>query len=245
MRQFVGCSRFVWNAILSENNFRYAAGDPLPIGHKSLCTRLLDLKAKYAFLKDAHSQPLQQTLNDLVRAYDRAFDPKLAGAPPAFKKKQNVQAIRFPQGFTLGTKRVKLPTIGWIAFRCSTQTMKRKLEGKITSVTVKRNAGPWYVSFATERDVEAPIHPMMGEVVGVDLGVNCWAALSDGTFISGANALKKYEATKIRRLVPILLWRSASNRFGECQKGRIQRPVFSEQRTHLTILAFRKVTSSI
>jgi hypothetical protein len=36
---------------------------------------LLDLKVKYPFLKDAHSQPLQQTLNDLVKAYERAFGP--------------------------------------------------------------------------------------------------------------------------------------------------------------------------
>src|SRR5450755_712543 len=72
--------------------------------------------------------------------------------------------------------------------------MKRKLEGKISSVTVKLNAGLWYVSFATEREVAEPVHPMMGEVVGIDLGVNRWAALSDGTFLEGANAFKKYEA---------------------------------------------------
>jgi putative transposase len=193
LRQFVGCSRLVWNAILSENEFRYFEGDPLPIGRKSFCARLLELKAKYPFLKDAHSQPLQQTLNDLVKAYERAFNPKLAGAVPTFKKKQNPQGIRFPQGFRVENKRVSLPKIGWIGFRCSARTMKRKLEGKITSVTVKLNAGLWYVSLATEREVETPIHPMMGEVVGVDLGVNRWAALSDGTFVEGANAFKKYE----------------------------------------------------
>jgi putative transposase len=194
LRQFVGCSRLVWNAILSENEFRYAAGDPLPIGRKSFCARLLDLKAKYAFLKDAHSQPLQQTLNDLVKAYQRAFDPKLASAPPTFKKKQDAQGIRFPQGFRIENKRVSLPKIGWVGFRCSDRTRKRNLEGKITSVTVKLNAGLWYVSFATEREVEEPVHPMMGEVVGIDLGVNRWAALSDGTFLEGVNAFKKYEA---------------------------------------------------
>jgi putative transposase len=193
LRQFVGCSRLVWNAILSENEFRYFEGDPLPIGRKSFCARLLDLKAKYAFLKDAHSQSLQQTLNDLVKAYERAFDPKLAAEPPTFKKKHDAQGIRFPQRFRVENKRVQIPKIGWIGFRCSARTMKRKLEGKITSVTVKLNAGMWHVSFATERDVEDPIHPMLGEVVGIDLGVNRWAALSDGTFIEGANAFKKYE----------------------------------------------------
>jgi putative transposase len=194
LRQFVGCSRLVWNAVLSENEFRYAAGDPLPIGRKSFCARLLDLKVKYTFLKDAHSQPLQQTLNDLVKAYERAFDSKLAAALPTLKKKDDAQGIRFPQGFRVANKRVQLPKIGWIGFRCSARTMKRRLEGKINSVTVKLNAGLWYVSFATEREVAEPVHPLMGEVVGIDLGVNRWAALSDGTFIDGANAFKKCEA---------------------------------------------------
>jgi putative transposase len=73
LRQFLGCSRFVWNAILAENEFRYAAGDPLKIGRASFCERLVALKEKHIFLRKAHSQPLQQTLNDLVKAYERAF----------------------------------------------------------------------------------------------------------------------------------------------------------------------------
>jgi len=50
------------------------------------------------------------------------------------------------------------------------------------------------VSFAAEREVEELIHPMMGEAVGIDLGVNRWAALADGTFLEGANAFKKHES---------------------------------------------------
>jgi membrane AbrB-like protein len=40
---------------------------------------------------------------------------------------------------------------------------------------------------------ELPVHPLMGEVVGIDLGVNRWAALSDGSFIDGENAFKKHQ----------------------------------------------------
>jgi putative transposase len=232
LRQFVGCSRLVWNAVLSENTFRYDAGDPLPIGRKSFCARLLDLKAKYSFLKDAHSQPLQQTLNDLVKAYERAFDPELAAAPPTFKRKQDAQGIRFPQGFRVQNKRVSLPKIGWVSFRCSARTMKRKLEGRITSVTVKLNAGLWYVSFATEREVPEPIHPMMGEVVGIDLGVNRWAALSDGTFLEGANAFKKYEA----RLAILQRTLARGVKFSK-NWARVKHKIM---RLHVTIASIRK-----
>jgi putative transposase len=193
LRQFVGCSRLVWNAILAENQFRYDAGDPLPIGRKSFCNRLLELKARFPFLRDVHSQPLQQTLNDLVEAYQRAFDPELAAKPPTFKRKNDAQGIRFPQGFRLENKRVYLPKIGWLGFRCSRRTMKRKIAGKIKSVTIRFDGGRWFVSFATERDVEAPVHPMMGEVVGIDFGIQRWAALADGAVFDGANAFKRYE----------------------------------------------------
>jgi putative transposase len=193
LRQFVGCSRLVWNAVLSENEFRFAEGDPLPISRKSFCDRLLDLKKKFPFLSDAHSQPLQQTLNDLVKAYERAFDPKLAAEMPTFKKKKNAQGIRFPQNFKVDNKRVHLPKLGWIPFQCSARTRKRAIEGTIKFVTVRLDAGLWYVSFNTERKVEEPVHEMMGEVVGIDLGIERWAALSDGTFFEGANAFKKYE----------------------------------------------------
>jgi putative transposase len=146
LRQFLGCSRFVWNAILAENEFRYATGDPLKIGRASFCERLVALKEKHIFLRKAHSQPLQQTLNDLVKAYERAFDPKLAAEPPVFKKKQNAQGIRFPQGFRLSGRAVFLPKIGWMPIRASKRTMKRKIAGKIKNVTVRLEAGLGVVS---------------------------------------------------------------------------------------------------
>lgn len=129
LRKFLGCSRFVWNAILAENEFRYAAGDPLKIGRASFCERLIALKERHVFLRSAHSQPLQQTLNDLVKAYERAFDPKLLAEPPVFKKKHKAQGIRFPQGFRLSGRTVFLPKIGWIPIRASKRTMKRKIAG--------------------------------------------------------------------------------------------------------------------
>ena len=194
LRQFVGCSRFVWNAILFENEFRYAQGDQLPLGLKSFGERLLVLKENHLFLKEAYSQTLQSTIVDLDKAYRRAFDPELNAEMPVFKKKNNAQGIRFPQHFKLDNKRVYLPKIGWVSFRCSARTMKkRKIDGAIKFVTVRLESGLWYVSFNTEREVEEPVHEMMGEVVGVDLGIARWAAMSDGTFFEGANAFKKHE----------------------------------------------------
>jgi putative transposase len=87
LRKFVGCSRFVWNAILAENKARFEMGDPVKTNYAAFCERLQTLKSRHDFLREVHSQPLQQTLRDLAGAYQKAFSPKLAAELPTFKKK--------------------------------------------------------------------------------------------------------------------------------------------------------------
>jgi len=193
LRQFLGCSRFVWNAILAENEARYEMGDPLPLRYLSFAKRLQALKERHEFLREVHSQPLQQTVRDLAAAYDRAFNPKLAAKMPIFKKKGFAQGIRFPQGFKVERNGVFLPKIGWIAIRFSKRTAKRTVLGEIKNVTVRLESGKWYVSFQAEREVPEPIHPNPDSLIGIDVGVARFAALSDGTFHEGANAFKKNE----------------------------------------------------
>lgn len=203
LRQFLGCSRLVWNAVLAENEYRFEQGDPLPLKLGAFCERLNALKARLPFLRDVHSQPLQQTLRDLARAYQSAFDPKVASEIPAFKKKRNGGGFRLPQSFKVERSGVYLPKIGWVAFRFSKRTSKRKVEGTVKNVTVRHEAGHWFVSLQVERDVVEPVHPNLAAEIGVDCGIARFAALSDGTFFDGANAFKKHKrrlATLQRRL---------------------------------------------
>jgi putative transposase len=147
LRRFLGCSRFVWNALLAENEYGYERGDPLPLNYAAFCSRLKILKARHAFLRDVHSQPLQQTLRDLARSYRTAFDAKRSGEFPTFKQKGSAHGIRFPQGFKVESNRVYLPKVGWIGFRLSKRTRNRIIEGTIKNVTVRFEAGKWYVTF--------------------------------------------------------------------------------------------------
>ena len=140
LRQFLGCSRFVWNAILAENEHRHAEGDPLPLNRSAFSKRLSALKARHAFLREAHSQPLQQALNDLAKAYARAFDSNINAKMPRFKRKCDAHGIRFPQRFKVERNAVSLPKIGWVAFRLSKRTRTRAIEGIIKNVTVRLEA---------------------------------------------------------------------------------------------------------
>jgi len=146
-----------------------------------MCNYLVYLKNEYPFLRDAHSQCLQQALKDLDRAYQHAFNPSLKKRFPRLKKKKDRRGIRFPQGFKIDGSGVYLPKIGWIGYRKS-----REFLGTCKSVVVTFDGAHWYVSFRTERHVSGPIHSSTS-AVGIDLGVIRFAAISDGTFIEGAN----------------------------------------------------------
>ncbi|HVS45611.1 MAG TPA: transposase [Verrucomicrobiae bacterium] len=133
LRRFVGCSRFVWNELLAMNDLRHERREKR-LGYSAMCEYLVYLKNENPFLREVHSQPLQQTLKDLAIAYQRACDPKLSARFPRFKKRGRPQGIRFPQGFQIDGSGVYLPKIGWIGFRKS-----REIEGAPKNVTVSYN----------------------------------------------------------------------------------------------------------
>jgi putative transposase len=172
--------------VLALNELRHECGEN-PLNYKQMCEYLIHLKGEHEFLKEVHSQPLQQTLKDLSVAYKNAYDPKLPAQFPRFKKKGKPQGIRFPQGFVINSSGVYLPKIGWVGFRKS-----QDIEGTPKNATVATDGERWNIVIQTEREVSDPIHPSTSEI-GIDLGVARFAALSDGTFIEGANAFKKYE----------------------------------------------------
>lgn len=186
LRRFAGCSRFVWNEVLALNERRRERGEKC-LGFKAMCEYLVYLKREHPFLREVHSQPLQQTLKDLATAYQRVFDPKLSARFPRFKKRDRPQGIRFPQGFKIDGSGVSLPKIGWIGFRKS-----REIEGTPKNVTVSFDGRHWYVTIQTEREVAQPAHSS-DTSVGIDLGVARFAALSDGSFVDGANELRRFE----------------------------------------------------
>lgn len=146
--------------------------------YSALASRLTQWKKeeKTAFLKEVHSQPLQQTLKDLDRSWKDAFR-KVKGFP-RFKKKGLGDSFRYPQGVRVVDSKVFLPKIGWLKFQQS-----RKIEGSIKNTSVSLRAGRWYVSFQVELEIsikERKINPP----VGIDLGIVNFAYLSTGLVLN-------------------------------------------------------------
>ena len=192
MRRFAGSCRFVFNKALALQQTRHEQGEK-KLSYAGLCKALTEWKAQpeTLWLKETHSQPLQQTLKDLERAYANFFEKRADF--PRFKKKGQSDSFRFPQGIKLdqGNSRVFLPKLGWIRYRKS-----RDVLGEVRSATVSQSGGKWFVSILTERTVEKPIP--QGGAVGIDVGIARFATLSDGSFVEPLNSFRKHEA-RLRR----------------------------------------------
>lgn len=188
-RRSCGSRRFVFNKALALQKNRHAAGERR-LSYAELCKHLTAWKADPAttWLREVHSQVLQQALKDLDRAYRNFFESRADF--PRFKKKGADDAFRYPQGVKLDQPngRIYLPKLGWMRYRAS-----RFVEGEIGQVTVSLKAGKWFVSIQTEREVEAPTHPST-TLVGIDVGVARFATLSDGTVIKPVHAFRNAEA---------------------------------------------------
>lgn len=143
---------------------------------------------EFSFLKDSHSQPLQQTLKNLDRAFKDAFDKKqLLKRIPVFKRKGQHDSFRYPQGFKIEKGRVFLPKIGWVRYYDS-----QPIHGKPKNVTVSRQADSWYISVQVELEIGSPKH-QSSTMVGVDRGIVELAYLSDGKRYSPANSYRCYQ----------------------------------------------------
>ena len=72
MRQFAGCSRFLWNKALALQKGRLDDKQSC-LSYNKLANMLPAWKKEHPFLADAPSQAPQQTLKDLGRALSEAF----------------------------------------------------------------------------------------------------------------------------------------------------------------------------
>ena len=69
MKQFCGCARYVYNRTLSLERSLYKKDNKHSFKYAEAANRLPEWKKKNPFLKECHSQVLQQSLKDLDQAY--------------------------------------------------------------------------------------------------------------------------------------------------------------------------------
>ena len=217
MRRFAGACRFVFNRALARQNENHEAGNKyIPYG--KMASWLVEWKnaTETQWLKGAPTQPLQQSLKDLERAYKNFFQNRAAF--PRFKKRGQNDVFRYPQGVKLDQEnsRIFLPKLGWMRYRNS-----RQVTGVVKNVTVSQSCGKWYISIQTESEVSTPVHPS-ASMIGLDAGVAKLATLSDGTVFEPVNSFQKNQKTLARLQRQLSRKVKFSNNWQK-QKRKIQR----------------------
>lgn len=196
-RRFAGCRRYVYNRALALQKERYRTGQKR-LGYAGLCRELTGWKRdpETVWLQEAPLHVLRQALMDLCRSYADYFEGR-SGLPSFRKKGKSVESFREsdPAVFAVDSAggRVKLPKTGWVRYRNS-----RPIEGSPRQVTVSCRDGKWYVSVITKQVSPAPVHRHPGVGVGIDVGVNKFAAMSDGRAVPPLNAHRRIESMLIR-----------------------------------------------
>lgn len=226
MRQYAGCCRVVYNKALAWQNEQYQADNTFRFGYTKIANLLPQWKDELAWLKDAPSQTLQQSLKNLESSF-RNFFAKRADFPK-FKKKGMNESFRFPQGFKIEqhNNRIFLPKLGWIRYRNS-----REMLGVAKNITISLKCGKWYASIQTEREVEQPVHTATS-MVGVDVGIARFATISTGQVFEAVNSFKQKQI-KLARYQRALSRKVKFSSNWKIQKGKISK-------LHSTIANIRK-----
>ncbi len=145
--QFAGARRWIFNRGLDLRQ-KFFAETGKSLSYFKQNTELTTLKEvpEFSWLKEIHSQVLQQALKDLDKAFLNFFRRlKKGGKPgyPKFKKKGHRESFRFPQGVKTEGSKVYLPKIGWVKFRKS-----QEIQGTIQETIIVQEGSDWFVSFS-------------------------------------------------------------------------------------------------
>ncbi len=172
---------------------------------------------EYGFLKECPSQVLQQKLKDLERAFRDCFDKSQSlKRAPVFKKRGLNDGLRFPQSVQIDNRRIFLPKIGWIGFHKSCE-----ITGKIKNITITNRGRQWFASIQVEQMIEIGNHATDSEI-GIDAGVKCFAAFSDGSLVEGVHSFRKHEEQMAREQRKLARKKKGSNNWKK-QKREISK----------------------
>ena len=211
IRKTIGCSRFVYNQTLAARKGAYASGNSIHMTFKEShsgydCVKLLPgLKDTYPWLREVDSTALQASVLNMDHAYKNFFSGRKGRRKvgfPKFKAKHHSKASYTSKvvgkNIQATDKAVKLPKLGWVKAKVSTQ-----VQGRILNATVSMSrSGKFFVSLCCT-EVDIPQLLSTGAAVGLDVGIKDLVITSDGQKFDNPKYLRKAEkklATLQRRL---------------------------------------------
>jgi len=220
-RKACGVARFVFNWGLAEWKRHKAEYPGQEHGVMAIKKDFNALKAEqFPWVYEVAKDVAEGAFTNLAAAFKNYYDSKNGkrqGARvgfPKFKSKKNKR-----QSFRLNNDKMHLadhalnvPKLGWVNMAESL-----RFSGKIMGAVVSKEADRWFVSVCVEMDETEPIR-FPQPSIGIDVGVNTLATLSDGRryenqvlLRSELNHLKRLNRRLSRRQVGSHRWYKAKD----------------------------------
>lgn len=186
-----GACRFVYNWALRARTDAYHNGARMNYEASSSALTQLKKQPETAWLYEISSVPTQQVLRHLQTAFVNFFEKR--SSYPSFKKKHGPQSADYTASafyWNPTHRHLTVAKLGRLDVRWS-----RPFTSTPTTVTItKHRDGRYFVTLVLDEPIQ-PL-PKTGDVIGVDMGINRLATLSNGEHIVNPKLLKR----KLRKL---------------------------------------------
>jgi putative transposase len=160
---------------------------------------LPSLKDAFPEYKAVGSQCLQEVIERLGKTYQAFFrrfkDGDEKAGFPRFKGRNRYDSFTLTQaGWKLDGRYLTIRNVGTFKIRLS-----RPIEGKIKTITIRRSrTNKWYVCFSCDNVPNKPLPPS-DKIIGIDVGLESFLAISDGTKIGNPRFFKKSQDILAKR----------------------------------------------
>jgi len=190
----LGYCQELYNAALQERRDAWRINRE-SVNFRNQCAQLVGIKEVRPELNGVYSQVLQDTLHRVDKTFKAFFarvKRKAKAGFPRFRSHARYNSFTYPQlGFSVQGNHLCLSKIGKVKIK-----LHRLIEGRIKTLTIKREAGRWFACFSVELR-RAPL-PASTIRVGCDVGLTAFATLSDGTEVENPRWYREAQA-KLRR----------------------------------------------
>jgi putative transposase len=203
-----GTARFTFNWAVAEWQQQYeAGGKPSALALRTHFNAIK--KAQFPWVYEVTKCAVEGAFMDVAVAFKNFFEGRQAGRKigyPKFKSKKRSRPSFYLANdkFTIGDHWIDVPKLGRV-----NMAEKLRFSGKILSARISKTAAWWFVSITVEMPDDIPLndHPP----VGIDVGLNRLATLSDGRQYENQRPLV-HQLKKLRRLNKELARRTKSGK---------------------------------
>ena len=188
LRKTLGCCRVVYNHFLDYRTKEWHQNKN-SVGYNQTSALLTELKKtpEYEWLNEVSCVPLQQSLQHLQTGFKNFFQKK--SKYPRFKKKKNrnsceltKSAFKYKEGKIYIAKSKEPLNIRW----------SRQIPSYPSTITITLEpSGRWMISMLCEEEIKQ-LEPT-DNVIGLDLGIDCFFATSNGDKITNPKWLRKVQ----------------------------------------------------